>query len=110
LVSRPSIFAMFDDELVSYGTKSFEERGVEFKLGTAIKECTEAGFVVGDNEELIEAGTVVWTGGVTGSSVLEKSGFEITKGKVTVDGDLRAPGHENICVLGHSAWVTYEEA
>lgn len=108
--AMPSILPMFDEELVSYATKSLEDRGVEFKLGTAIKECTEAGFVVGDNEELIEAGTVVWTGGVTGSSVLEKSGFEITKGKVTVDGDLRAPGHENIFVLGDCAWVMDEAA
>lgn len=108
--AMPSILPMFDKELVSYATKSLEDRGVEFRLGTAIKECTEAGFIVGEDEELIEAGTVVWTGGVTGSSVLAKSGFDITRGKVTVDGDLRAPGHENIFILGDCAWVMDEEA
>src|SRR5699024_7012351 len=80
--AMPSILPMFDEELVSYATKSLEDRGVEFKLGTAIKECTEEGFVVGDNEELIEAGTVVWSCCVRGSSVLEKSSSKITKGKV----------------------------
>lgn len=108
--AMPSILPMFDKELVSYATKSLEDRGVEFKLGTAIKECTEDGFIVGDDEELIEAGTVVWTGGVTGSSILTASGFELTRGKVTVDGDLRAPGFENIFILGDCAWVMDEEA
>lgn len=108
--AMPTILPMFDEELVSYATKALEDRGVEFRLGTAIKECTEKGFIVGEDEELIEAGTVIWTGGVTGSSVLTKSGFDITRGKVTVDGDLRAPGHENIFILGDCAWVMDEEA
>src|SRR5690625_3579950 len=108
--AMPSILPMFDKELVSYATKSLEDRGVEFKLGTAIKECTEEGFIVGDDEELIEAGTVIWIGGVTGSSVLTDSGFEITRGKVTVNSDLRAPGFDNIFILGDCAWVMDEEA
>src|SRR5699024_9412416 len=57
-----------------------------------------------------KAGTIIWTGGVTGSPVLEKSGFELTKGKVTVNGDLRAPGEEDIFILGDCAWVMDEEA
>lgn len=108
--AMPSILPMFDKDLVSYAMKSLEDRGVEFRLGTPIKECAEDGFIVGDDNEKIKAGTIVWTGGVTGNSVLSKSGFEITKGKVTVDGDLRAPGHENIFVLGDCAWVMDEEA
>src|SRR5699024_10445189 len=108
--AMPSILPMFDKELVSHATQSLEDRGVEFRLGAAINECTENGFVVGDDNELIEAGTVVWTGGVTGSSVLTDSGFELTRGKVTVNGDLRAPGHDNIFILGDCAWVMDEEA
>src|SRR5699024_6707628 len=60
--------------------------------------------------EEIKAGTVVWTGGVTGSPVLSESGFELTRGKVTVDGDLRAPGEENIFIIGDCAWVMDEQA
>ena len=108
--AMPSILPMFTKDLVSHATQSLEDRGVEFRLGTAIKECSEDGFVVGDDNELIEAGTVVWTGGVTGSSVLTESGFELTRGKVTVNGDLRAPGYDNIFILGDCAWVMDEEA
>src|SRR5699024_7139918 len=84
--AMPSILPMFAKDLVAYATKSLEDRGVEFRLGAPIKECTEDSFIIGDDNEEIKSGTIIWTGGVTGSSVLQKSGFEITKGKVTVDG------------------------
>ncbi|HEX6593136.1 MAG TPA: NAD(P)/FAD-dependent oxidoreductase [Bacillota bacterium] len=110
--AAPSILPMFDDDLVAYAKKSLEDRGVEFRLNAKIQECTENGFVVGEGEDRqeIDAGTVVWTGGVTGSPVLSESGFELTRGKVTVDSDLRAPGEENIFIIGDCAWVMDEEA
>jgi len=107
--AAPRILPMFDEELVSYAKKSLEARGVEFRVGTKIVECKEDGFIVGDDGEEIKAGTVVWTGGVTGNSVLGKSGFELNRGKVTVNGDLRAPGEENIFILGDCAWVMNEK-
>src|SRR5699024_9085644 len=108
--AMPSILQMFEKDLVDYALKSLEDRGIEFRLGTAINECTEDSFIVGEDNEEIKAGTIVWTGGVTGSSVLTASGFEIERGKVMVDGDLRAPGHEEIFVLGDCAWVMDPEA
>lgn len=101
----PSILPMFDEDLVSYGKQSLENRGVEFRIGTAIKECTEDGFVVGEDNELIKAGTVVWTGGVMGNPVLAESGFELFKGKVNVGLDLRPEGEENIFILGDCSWT-----
>lgn len=108
--AMPSILPMFDKDLVDYALKSLENRGIEFRLGTPINECTADSFIVGEDNEEIKAGTIIWTGGVTGSSVLGASGFELNRGKITVDGDLRAPGHENIFVLGDCAWVMDEEA
>ncbi|HLQ70856.1 MAG TPA: NAD(P)/FAD-dependent oxidoreductase [Bacillota bacterium] len=106
--AAPSILPGFDKGLVEYGKKSLESRGVEFRIGTKIQECKENGFVVGDDGEEIHAGTVVWTGGVTGNSILGETGFEITKGKVTVNSDLRAPGEEDIFIVGDCAWVMNE--
>ncbi|WP_449354009.1 NAD(P)/FAD-dependent oxidoreductase [Virgibacillus natechei] len=108
--AAPSILPMFDKDLVDYAKKSLEDRGVEFRIGAPISECTPDGFIVGDDKELIKAGTVVWTGGVKGSTVLGKSGFELTKGKVNVDADLRLPGEENFFVLGDCSWVWDKEA
>ncbi|SDI79628.1 NAD(P)/FAD-dependent oxidoreductase [Natribacillus halophilus] len=107
--AAPSILPMFDEDLVEYAKKSLEDRGVEFRIGAPISECIPEGFVVGEDEELIKAGTIVWTGGVKGSSVLEKSGFELTKGKVNVQPDLRLEAEENIFVLGDCSWVWNHE-
>src|SRR5699024_1302921 len=71
--AMPSILPMFDKDLVSYAVSSLENRGVEFRLGAAINECTEDSFIIGEDNEEIKAGTIVWTGGVTGSSVLSDS-------------------------------------
>ncbi|HLR22136.1 MAG TPA: NAD(P)/FAD-dependent oxidoreductase [Pseudogracilibacillus sp.] len=108
--AMPSILPMFDKELVAYAKESLENRGVEFRLDAPIKECTPDSFIIGEDNEEIKAGIIIWTGGVTGSPVLAESGFEITKGKVTVDGDMRAPGEDNIFILGDCAWVMDEEA
>lgn len=103
--AMPSILPMFEEDLVEYARKSLEDRGVEFRLNTKINECTEDGFIVGDDNEEIKAGTVVWTGGVTGSSVLSNSSFDLDRGRVTVNPYLQAPEEENIFVLGDCAWV-----
>lgn len=100
-----TILPGFDSDLIAYAKKSLQERGAEIMEGTKINECTAEGFIVGENNELIKAGTIIWTGGVKGNSILDKSGFELTKGKVTVNGDLRAPGYDNIFILGDCAWV-----
>lgn len=106
--AAPSILPMFDRDLVTYAMTSLENRGIEFRLDAKIQECTENSFIIGEDNEEIKAGTIVWTGGVTGNAVLGKSGFEITRGKVTVNGDMRAPGEENIFILGDCAWVMNE--
>ncbi|WP_431804796.1 NAD(P)/FAD-dependent oxidoreductase [Halobacillus andaensis] len=107
--AAPNILPGFDEELVEYAQKSLEERGVEFRIGTKIQKCTEEGFIVGDDHEEIKAGTVVWTGGVQANPVVQQSGFELVKGKVNVDGDLRVPGHDNLFIIGDCSWVMDKE-
>lgn len=107
--AAPSILPVFDDDLVAYAKKSLEDRGVEFRIGAAISECTPEGFIVGEDNELIKAGTMVWTGGVMGSPVLEKSGFEVFRGKVNVNPDLRLPESENVFIIGDCSWTMNQE-
>ncbi|WP_117149291.1 MULTISPECIES: NAD(P)/FAD-dependent oxidoreductase [Paraliobacillus] len=108
--AAPTILPGFDEDLVKYARRSLEDRGVEFKLGTMIKECKADGVIVGDDKEEIKAATIVWTGGVQANSILGESGFELTKGKVNVDSDLRAPGYEDVFILGDCAWVMNKES
>ncbi len=107
----PTALAGFDPELVEYAMNRLEEKGVEFKLGTAIKKCTEDGIIVekdGEQEE-IKSKNVVWAAGVRGNSIVEKSGFEVNRGKVEVREDLRTPDYDNVFVVGDCALIMNKE-
>lgn len=109
--AAPTVLPGFDPELVEYAVNVLEKKGVEFKIGTAIKECTPEGIIVSkdDQVEEIKAGTVVWAAGVRGSRVIDESGFEAMRGRVKVDPFLRAPGHEDVFVVGDCALIINEE-
>lgn len=109
--AAPTALPGFDPELVEYAVNYLEKKGVEFKIGTAIKECTEEGIIVSKNDEVeeIKAATVVWAAGVRGNSIVEQSGFEAMRGRVKVDPFLRAPGHENVFIVGDCALIINEE-
>ena len=107
--AAPSALPGFDPELVEYAMNLLESRGVEFKINCPIKEVTETGVTLASGDE-IKSNTVVWATGVRGSAVIEKSGFEAMRGRIKVDPDLRAPGHEDIFIIGDCALLINEEA
>ncbi|MBS2970368.1 NAD(P)/FAD-dependent oxidoreductase [Metabacillus sp. KIGAM252] len=109
--AAPTALPGFDPELVEYAVNHLERKGVEFKIGTAIKECTEDGIVVAkdDHMEEIKAGTVVWAAGVRGNSVVEEAGFENMRGRVKVTPDLLAPGHKDVFIIGDCSLIINEE-
>jgi NADH:ubiquinone reductase (H+-translocating) len=110
--AAPTVLPGFDPELVKYAVSQLERKGVEFLIGTAIKECTPEGILVAKGEEEsreINAGTVVWAAGVRGNSVIEKSGFEAMRGRVKVQPDLRVPGYDDVFIIGDSSLVINEE-
>ncbi len=109
--AAPSVLPGFEPELVDYAVNYLEGKGVEFKIGTAVKECTPDGIIVGkdDQTEEIKAGTVVWAAGVRGNPIIEESGFENMRGRVKVKADLRVEGHDDIFVIGDCSLIINEE-
>lgn len=105
--AAPTALPGFDPALVEYAMEVLRKKGVEFKIATPIEECTEDGVVLGG--EKIQSATVVWTGGVRGNSVLERSGFETMRGRIKVDEYLRAPGYEDVFIVGDCALIINEE-
>ncbi|GIQ68458.1 NAD(P)/FAD-dependent oxidoreductase [Xylanibacillus composti] len=97
--AAPTILPGFDAELVDYARQLLEDKGVQFRIGVAIKECTEEGVVLASGEEIPSA-TVVWTGGIRGNRLIEEAGFETMRGRVKVDEYLRAPGHDDVFIIG----------
>ncbi|WP_062109406.1 NAD(P)/FAD-dependent oxidoreductase [Bacillus niameyensis] len=110
--AAPTALPGFDPELVQYAMAHLQKKGVEFMIGTAIKEATPEGIIVGkgeDETEEIKAGTVVWAAGVRGNAIIEESGFENMRGRVKVNPDLRAPGLDDVFVIGDCSLVINEE-
>lgn len=106
--AAPAVLPGFDSELVEYAVNVLESRGVQFKTGCPIKEVTERGVVLANGEQIL-ANTVVWATGVRGNRLIEQSGFEALRGRVKVDPYLRAPGHENIFIIGDCSLIINEE-
>lgn len=106
--AAPTALPGFDPELVKYAMESLEKRGVIFKLGQPVKECTPDGVVLASGEE-IKSQTVVWTGGVRGNRLIEEAGFETVRGRVMVDPYLRTKEKENVYVVGDNAIIMNPE-
>lgn len=97
--AAPTALPGFDPELVEYAMNVLTQKGVTFKIATAIKECTPEGVLLA-TDEMIKSNTVVWTGGIRGNHMLEAAGFEAMRGRIKVDPQLRAPGHDNVYIVG----------
>jgi NADH dehydrogenase len=107
--AAPTALPGFDPELVDYAMNLLESRGVEFLISTPIKEVTKDGVLLASGEE-IRTKTIVWTTGVRGSAILDKSGFETMRGRIKVEADLRIPGYEDVFVIGDCALIIDEES
>jgi len=103
----PTILPGFDEKLVQHATALLEKKGVEFKNGTAIKECFADKLLVthGEDEEHLPADMVIWSAGVRGSSITDEAGLEAARGKVKVDEYLRSPSYSNVFVIGDCSLI-----
>lgn len=102
--AAPTALPGFDPELVQYGMEVLQNKGVTFKIGMAIKECSPDGIVLADGEE-IKSQTVIWTGGIRGNRLVEEAGFEAMRGRVKVDPYLRVPGRDDVFMIGDCSLV-----
>lgn len=111
--AAPMVLPGFDPQLVEYAKTALSKKGIEFSIGTPVVEATEDGVKIkkGDDEfEFIEAGTVIWAAGVRGNKLVESSGIESNRARIAVRKDMRAPGFDDVFVVGDCAFLLNEEA
>lgn len=106
--AAPTALPGFDPDLVEYAMQVLTKKGVIFKIATPIQECTRDGVILADGE-VIKSATVVWTGGIRGNKIVEESGFETMRGRVTVDSYLRTKDFDNVLVVGDCSIVLNEQ-
>ncbi|MFD1205434.1 MULTISPECIES: NAD(P)/FAD-dependent oxidoreductase [Sporosarcina] len=110
--AAPMVLPGFDPELVDYAVRQLKAKGIEFSIGTPVVEATPEGVKIkkGEDEfEFIKAGTVVWAAGVRGNRLIEETGIENMRARVKVEKDLRAPGHDDVFIIGDCALMINEE-
>lgn len=111
--AAPMVLPGFDPQLVEYAKTQLSKKGIEFSIGTPITEATPEGVKIkkGEDEfEFIKAGTIVWAAGVRGNALVESSGIESNRARIAVRKDMRAPGFDDVFVVGDCAFLLNEEA
>lgn len=111
--AAPMVLPGFDPELVEYAKSQLTKKGIEFSIGTPIVEATAEGVKIKKSEdefEFIPAGTVVWAAGVRGNALIESSGIESNRARIAVREDMRAPGFDDVFIVGDCAFLLNEEA
>lgn len=109
--AAPTVLPGFDPELVDYAQEQLRKKGVEFSIGTPIVEATAEGVKIKKDEgntEFIKAGTVVWAAGVRGNALIESSGIESNRARIAVHEDMRAPGFDDVFIVGDCAFLLNE--
>ena len=99
------LLPMFAEGLADYGISHLKDWGVKFLTGKPIKAIKPKTVVYQDDKETgatkeLIAKTIIWTTGVSGSRVMEASGFKQRRGRVMVAADLTDPDYSNVYIIG----------
>lgn len=103
--AMPTILPMVAEHLRPFVIDTITKKGGKLRTGVAIKEVT-AGVVHLDGGETVEAGTIVWTGGVRANPLLTDAGFTVDRrGRAKVNEFMQSVDDEHIFIAGDSAWA-----
>ena len=106
------LLPMFSEGLANYAIDYLKQVGVKFITGAKVNEIKPGAveYVKDDEVHEVEGGTIIWTTGVSGVSLIGESGFAARRGRVIVKDDLTIEGYDNIFMLGDVAAVMDPES
>ncbi len=98
-----TVLPPFSEASQKYTRAQLEKLGVKVHLGSAVSSVSATGITLAD-ETSIDAGIVIWAGGLKASHLLGPAGLTTGRGgRVDVNRDLSAPGFPGVYVLGDTA-------
>jgi NADH:ubiquinone reductase (H+-translocating) len=98
------VLGTFSERLSAAAKKRLESLGVNVRLGKPVDQIDTDGVIV--SGERIYSKTVIWTAGVAPSPAGKWLAVATDRaGRVRANGDLSAPGHPEIFVIGDTASV-----
>jgi NADH:ubiquinone reductase (H+-translocating) len=93
----------FSDKAHAYASKVLQDRGVELRLGTGVKEVTADHVVLSDGTT-IQTRCVAWGGGLMAAPPAAASGMPQGRGgRIDVEPDLTVNGYPGVYVVGDIA-------
>jgi len=100
----PRILPSFPNFLSEYALHALSRLGVEVRLDQRVSRCDEKGVEIAG--QLLPAQTILWAAGVKASPAGEWLGTGVDRaGRVLVDPDLTISDHDNVFVIGDTAYV-----
>jgi len=104
----PRVLAAFAEDLSAYALKALEALGVDVRFGKPVTLCSAEGVTIGDS--FVPCRTIVWAAGVEASPAAKWLDIPADRaGRAVVDKDLRAPGKEDVFIIGDTASVLRED-
>jgi NADH dehydrogenase len=103
--AAPRVLGGFPQDLSEAARRSLERLGVEIRLGKPVTAIDEGGVTL--DGERIESRGVIWAAGVQSSPAARWLNIPADPaGRAILGGDLRAPGFDNVFVVGDCVAVT----
>ncbi|TCP53289.1 NADH dehydrogenase [Tumebacillus sp. BK434] len=101
--AAPTILPMLSDELRAAAESALQKKGVKLLTGVAITKVLRDQVEL-KTGEVIDAKTIIWTGGVRANPLLAAAGLQTDpRGRAVVNAYLQAVEHANVFVIGDSA-------
>ena len=98
------VLATYPSALSAFARRALERRGVAVWTGTRVTGIEPGRVRIGT--ETLEAGTVIWSAGVSAAPIGRTLGVPMDRGgRVLVNPDLTIPGHDNVYVVGDMASI-----
>jgi NADH dehydrogenase len=101
----PYLLPELGEELGTYTQARLAERGVEIVLNTRVTGVSGSRTVLSNGME-VDAGTVVWTAGISANPMLECLPCERSRGRLVVNEFLQSPELPNVWAVGDCASIT----
>lgn len=103
--AMPSILPMVSEKLRESAANILTEKGARLRTNTKLVKV-EPGVVHLEGGEAVEAGTIVWTGGVRANPIMAEAGFTVDRrGRAQVNEFLQSVDDPNVFIGGDSAWA-----
>ncbi|MCL6446031.1 MAG: NAD(P)/FAD-dependent oxidoreductase [Alicyclobacillus sp.] len=107
--AMPTILPQVSETLRKQAADILTQKGAKLRINTKIVQVTE-GVVHLEGDETVEAGTIIWTGGVRANPILAEAGFTVDRrGRAKVNEYLQSVDDDHIFIGGDSSWCDDED-